>query len=313
MCTIKALYYWLSFAIFTFALLCSPVKGEEASPSMGKSFALLVTLESGEIVMEGEETFGESWSYLLCMNPKGDEVTLVEPSWQMLLKPAGNSWACPFPIVPRGDFLTANFDDGSKIAIRLPYGLADRIATATARYEGKDYALAGITQYEVAKFQLDGKQIERTFDENAVPMIDTWIAQADCKSVVAFHESRGQREALEQSAWVLSRILENYKNQRGSYPHTPCQMYTGDNATISNLPLNPFEIDRNLCESILSQPRPKGFVQYFPEIVTNPDGSEKVVGYWIAVICDGDTKHPVKPLPEGKEEPIRAVLWFEKH
>lgn len=277
------------------------------------TLAFLVITDTDEILVEGEDAFPESWANLSCIKIGSDGIHLDGKNWQLVMKPANIETQCPFPFVPRGDFLSAVFDDGSWVVFRFPKGRCDSLSLAYAKYKGKEYKLRKTSQLEVARVLTDGRKLDKDFIPKYEPITDTLVALADCKAIIAFHDNDGQAQSLQYSTWVLTHMLENYRTSQLEYPAAPSQLYIGEKAIFSGLPLNPYEIDRNLCESILSQPRPGGYAQYIPEVISNADGSEKVVGYWLAVIAEGEPVEPIKPLPEGKERPIRAVHWYEVH
>lgn len=277
------------------------------------TLAFLVITDTDEILVEGENDFPESWANLSCIKIGSDGIHLDGKNWQLVMKPAKIETQCPFPFVPRGDFLSAVFDDGSWVVFRFPKGRCDSLSLSVARYKGKDYRLVSTSQLETARMFTSGQKLALEFAPGSGPQIDTLVAQADCQAIIAFHDDDGQSESLIYSSSILTQMLNSYYKKYSAFPMTPSQLYIGEKAIFSGLPLNPYEIERNLCESILSQPRPGGYAQYIPEVVTNADGSEKVVGYWLAVISEGEPVEPVKPLHEGKERPIRAVHWYEVH
>lgn len=270
---------------------------------------VVVTDNNGEIVTEGEDSFGDGWGVLSCISPDGDYIDLAPGSWQLALKPSGTTNCNPTPVEPVGDFFGVTFADGSAAVLRLPTGSARDIARAEARYKDRTYHFNPITEVEAARIQLEGLPWPELSNK---PPVDILVSRADCTSLIAYTDGEGQKEALVFAAEAVTGLLEAYRNVHGEYPEVLCELCTGDKRVIRAGPRNPYDYGKTVAKSVVSFPRPKGHVRYYPQEVGERD-ARKVVGYWLAVIADGEELNPSTPLPPGFEVPFRAIRWFESH
>ena len=300
---------YLTFCILVvviFALvLAVPILAVERVP-----IYVLVMDKDGEIITEGEDSFGDGWGVLSCISPEGDYITLADGSWQLVLKPAGTATSNPTPVEPVGDFFTVTFTDGSLSMLRLPIGLGENVERAEARYRGQAYQFEPITEVEAARIQLNGAPWPEFSNK---PPVDILVSRADNRSLIAFTDGKGQKEALIYAAEAVTGLLETFHRRHGEYPESLCELCKGDRKVISATPRNPYQYDKTLCRSLTSQPRPRGSVKYFPQFGVDEDGGRKAVGYWLAVLADGPETEPLEPLPADYEIPSRAIRWFESH
>jgi len=271
---------------------------------------VVVTDSNGEIVTEGEDSFGDGWGVLSCISPDGDYIDLAPGSWQLVLKPSGTVTCNPTPVEPVGDFFAAVFEDGATAILRLPAGFGEDIARAEARYKDHTYYFNPITEVEAARIQLEGLPWPELAN---MPPVDILVSRADCRSLVAYTDGEGQKEALVFAAEAVTGLLEAYRGVHGEYPEVLCELSRGDKRVIRAGPRNPYDFGKTLAKSAVSFPRPKGHVRYYPQIEVGEGDARKVVGYWLAVVADGEELSPSTPLPPRFEVPFRAIRWFESH
>ena len=300
---------YLTFCIFVVVLstlvLAAPILAVERVP-----IYVLVMDKDGEIITEGEDSFGDGWGVLSCISPEGDYITLADGSWQLVLKPAGTVTSNPTPVEPVGDFFAVTFTDGSLAILRLPIGLGENVERAEARYRGQTYQFEPITEVEAARIQLNGAPWPEFSNK---PPVDILVSRADNRSLIAFTDGEGQKEALIYAAEAVTGLLEVFHSRHGEYPESLCELCKGDRKIISTGPRNPYQYDKTLSKTPISYPRPRGAVKYFPQIDVDEEGGQKVVGYWLAVLADGQEVKPTESLPANFEIPSRVIRWFESH
>lgn len=306
---------------------------DPASASGDSSVSVLAYDEQARVMVEGDLDFLPDWACFSC----GDPLTLKDSArsaapadakeaqgcpegtdpaaaaayarnFAVMLRAPDATRSCSFPLAPVGAFYRADLPDGGIVLLQLPEDAQP--STVLAGYKGEVYSLFPVSTIDVARLQLAGDP-PGTDPEKA--HIITKVARADNLSLIAFTDEHGQAEALMNAAEVVVAIEEVYRERHEQYSHTMCQLYAGPNAVISAVPRNPYDFDRNLCETEYGMPRPAGALRYIPEVIGDTPERERVVGYWLAVLGSGPTVDPVQPLPADCAMPLRAIHWFETH
>lgn len=315
------------FALGTLVVLC--LGRAHSDDTTGPPVAILALNENGQIMVETELEFVQSWTSvgvgdpltLTDFMPRSVVVTTpgaeamcedVDPdaaaacvNYGVVLKHPECQTNCHFPFRPVGTFFGTQFPDGGWVILRLLEGI--RPATIEASYLGSRYALAEISPLDVARLQVFEESPE--FDMSR-SILENLVAYADCLSLIAYSDGVGQMGALELATDVVRRVEEHFYTVHGQYSHSLCQLYTGTPAVVGDLPRNPFEFDKNLCATEYSTPRPEGAIRYFPYTVGDTPGDERVVGYAIAILGPGEPADPPEDLPEDAAMPLRAVKWY---
>jgi len=227
--------------------------------------------------------------------------------YHLLYGRSGPRHSCHCPIYPSLPIFGCCFDDGSILVLRLPEGMEQTVVTAG--YRGKTIPLDSLSVVRAASLQMQGEEPALKLCQMQSEFL---VAYQDNLSLVCADDSSKTR-ALESAAAVVEILLERYKERRGQYCHTLCQLYAGPAAIVRAIPRNPFTPELNLCATeYLTQP-PKGHLLYFPEIAGHGSDSELVVGYWLAILGEGKPAAPAQPLPASEPMPQRATKWFEVH
>jgi hypothetical protein len=211
------------------------------------------------------------------------------------------------PLRPTGLFYHVTLDGGVDVILRVHEDFPLTIAKAS--YLDKEYELTSISALEALRIQTSGDAPV----SKPLPDFVTRTTLLDAESIEAYSskDDARQRQLLDEVAGFTAELLEEYKSKQGQYPLTLCRLVKGDKTIISDMPRNPYDFPVCIGQSDTSNPPARGFIRYYAQ--TAADDPSAVVGYWIAIIADGDTTTPQVPLPAGMPMPFKAVKWLEHH
>lgn len=157
----------------------------------------------------------------------------------------GTAHRMPWPLYPNGSLLSANFSDGTVAVLRLPeaYGAAG----GSAELRGESVELIPISAQAFALWQmLGGEPSAELLDRTEWPA-DSWIAEADTRSLAASASGREQEEALRFAGQAVARMLAEYQAAHGSYPAALAALWQGNTRVAPLGPHNPYNWPEPLC------------------------------------------------------------------
>ncbi|MDQ3022813.1 MAG: hypothetical protein M3R04_00285 [bacterium] len=236
-----------------------------------------------------------------------DEDSAALSNYIFMLRFPGSTTACLFPMNPSGNFqfFRADLSNGGSAFLQLPGDAFVGSIRLTSVIQETTMAL--VTPLEIATAMMGEVITEQ--DPNTI--LEMKISRRNCQNLIAHSEKRDQVSALLESSRLIEDALKLYYSRRSRYPNQLCQLYTGPDAVVGELPSNPYKPSESLCISQIAGSKPEGYVRYF--VLTGDSAPAEQIGqyYWLAALGPGEETKPNRPLPVKMNIPPRSIAWFE--